>query len=412
LFFQARSSDEFSPLPLRAADRRALAHTAEVGFAAAHKLGIKAGEYFAGRTGTAAALRSLNREWGEEYFAVPEEAATDPDAARATFSGDEAVIDVQTHYIARERSEEPAAAAILEFIRHVAPERWGDLRGGVGLSLADYLRCIYLESETAVAVLTSAPGEDEQNILTGDEIAGTRELCDRLAGSGRLLHHAIVHPNLSGEIDAMEALLDRTRPNGWKVYTLYGNASRRHGAVGWRLDDDETGLPFLERSRDLGVRIVCAHKGLSFLSPTGSPADIGPAARAFPEIDLLVYHSGYETAGEEEGPYPDEGPAAGSDRLVRSLRDAGVAAGSNVYAELGSTWFALVRRPRGSGPRAREAAARRGRRQPAVGDRLDLVRLAPTPDRRVPRLPDPRVTSRAPRLSGTHARPQGESAGP
>jgi hypothetical protein len=32
-------------------------------------------------------------------------------------------------------------------------------------------------------------------------------------------------------------------------------------------------------------------------------------------------------------------------RLVSSLRDAGVPAGSNVWAELGSTWFLVLRRP-------------------------------------------------------------------
>jgi hypothetical protein len=55
-----------------------------------------------------------------------------------------------------------------------------------------------------------------------------------------------------------------------------------------------------------------------------------------------VYHSGYET-GFAEGPYDPDG--AGVDRLVRSLADNGVAPGSNVYAELGSTWRRLMGDP-------------------------------------------------------------------
>ena len=104
-------------------------------------------------------------------------------------AGDEFVFDVQTHYVARERAGEPPAEAILAFIRSVAPERWRGLEGAAALSLVEFLRCVFLESETAVAVLTSAPGEGRHNILTNAEIAATRELLERLGGSGRLLHH-------------------------------------------------------------------------------------------------------------------------------------------------------------------------------------------------------------------------------
>src|SRR5581483_1453574 len=117
---------------------------------------------------------------------------------------------------------------------------------------------------------------------------------------------------------------------------------------GWRLDDETFGRPFLQRSLEVGVRSVCAHKGLSGLAATGSPADIGPAAAAFPEISFLVYHSGYEVPrGEfEEGPYAEDVAEIGTNRLVKSLRDAGLSPGQNVYAELGSTWYLLLRRPR------------------------------------------------------------------
>jgi hypothetical protein len=46
-----------------------------------------------------------------------------------------------------------------------------------------------------------------------------------------------------------------------------------------------------------------------------------------------VYHSGYEAGGE--GPYDPNGK--GADRLVRSVGEAGIGPGGNVYAELGST---------------------------------------------------------------------------
>jgi len=353
---QRRSSDEFAPLPWGRRDLRALAALdAAAPALSAHGLA----RHFASRTGTAAALRALNEAWGGPYYDVPRAAAEDPDAAAEAFAGGGAVVDVQTHYVAQERADASGARAILDFIRSVAPDRWRGLDGAKSLSLAEYLRHVYLESETAVAVLTAAPGEDAHNILPNPEIAGTRELLDRLGGSGRLLHHAIVHPNLPGELAAMEDLRERFRPDGWKVYTLYAP-----GAAGaWRLDDERVGLPFLARARELGVPLVCAHKGLSQLAPGGSPDDVGPAAAAFPELSFLVYHAGYEVprGDAEEGPYDDTAPPSGTDRLVRSLRGAGVAPGANVYAELGSTWTLLVRRPR-------EAAHVLGKLLRAVGE--------------------------------------------
>ena len=60
------------------------------------------------------------------------------------------------------------------------------------------------------------------------------------------------------------------------------------------LDDEEHGLPFLERARALDVKLVCAHKGISRIVDNGSPRDVGPGAVAFPDIDFVIYHSGYE----------------------------------------------------------------------------------------------------------------------
>jgi uncharacterized protein len=112
----------------------------------------------------------------------------------------------------------------------------------------------------------------------------------------------------------------------------------------WRLDDD-IGNAFCEQVRALGQRIICVHKGLG--PAAASPADVGPAARDHPDLAFCIYHSGFEAA-VTEGPHPgDEAGAAagGVDRLIASVRAAGLGPGANVYAELGSTWWNLVQRP-------------------------------------------------------------------
>jgi predicted TIM-barrel fold metal-dependent hydrolase len=185
--------------------------------------------------------------------------------------------------------------------------------------------------------------------IRNDEMAAMRELFDRMAGTGRLLNHTVVRPNY-GDIDRMPDWAATYQPVGWKVYTMgLANASFQGYEAGseWRLDDDQTGMPFLEQARAVGVKLVCAHKGVSGMVDAGSPSDVGPAAKAFPDINFVIYHSGYEI-GTSEGPYTDATADVGVNRLIKSVLDAGLGPGGNVYAELGTTWFNSLSRPEGA----------------------------------------------------------------
>jgi predicted TIM-barrel fold metal-dependent hydrolase len=68
----------------------------------------------------------------------------------------------------------------------------------------------------------------------------------------------------------------------------------------------------------------------------------------FPDIDFVVYHSGFEFPIEgapEEGPYTAATRDVGCNRLIATMEENGLGHGSNVYAELGSLWFSVIRRP-------------------------------------------------------------------
>ena len=88
---------------------------------------------------------------------MPPEAELDDDAADAALGGDELVIDVQTHYVA-DRSLALWNRSLMPMYRALMPDWWTGMDGLVDYSLAEYLRCVFLESETALAVLTSAAG--------------------------------------------------------------------------------------------------------------------------------------------------------------------------------------------------------------------------------------------------------------
>jgi uncharacterized protein len=342
-----RHTDEFPAPPWSDADERAVARVDEVAEHEAGRFGLDARAYVEHRCGTAATLRAIDADAGGGFYAVPAEAEHDQAAADDALGGDQVVIDVQTHLVRPSLMATSAGDALHGFLRTVDPARWD---GGLDTSLlsaASWATNVFGLSETAVALRTSPPGRAHENVLTNDDIANAREIVNRYAGTGRVLSHTIVHPNLGpAERDAMAGWSDTLRPDGWKVYTLWEPPESR-GRGGWFLDDDETGGPFLDAVRASGRTIVTSHKGLgapiASLAPAGaSPRDVGPAAGAHPDLTFVIYHSGYEMVSARDG---IDDVAGGVGRLEASLCAAGVAPGANVYGELGSTWFLVARRP-------------------------------------------------------------------
>jgi predicted TIM-barrel fold metal-dependent hydrolase len=102
----------------------------------------------------------------------------------------------------------------------------------------------------------------------------------------------------------------------------------------------------IEEARRLDVRNIAIHKGLPFGPRSyehSTCADIGRVAKRYPDVNFLIYHSGFVT-DKAEGPY-DPQRTDGIDALITSVLEAGLGPGSNVYAELGSTWRFLMRDP-------------------------------------------------------------------
>jgi predicted TIM-barrel fold metal-dependent hydrolase len=351
---RACSSDEYAPLPWSPVDRDAIARYHVVAERNSRRAARAEHEYALDRRGTAASLRAIDAAHGGGFYAVPERATYDVEEAEAAFRGVNPVVDVQTHLVDPARWTGPGADALAGFLHMADPDRWPGEIDPRTIDGAAWAALVFGASETSVALLTSTPGRADVNVLTNRQIAAARDVAERYAGTGRVLTHTIVHPNLGpAELDAMVDWKANLRPAGWKCYTLWGPATKASPTGGWFLDDEEVGFPFLERVRALGPRVVATHKGLGGPIPSASvaaasPRDIGPAAKAFPDVTFVVYHSGYERNPDgQEGPYDPESaePAAGVDRLIRSLAGAGVGRDDNVYAELGSTWFLMLRRP-------------------------------------------------------------------
>ncbi|MGI9604206.1 MAG: amidohydrolase family protein [Acidimicrobiales bacterium] len=343
-----RSTDEYRPPPPRPNEMRAAARAASGVAERSAEQRLHPLLFAETRTATAVGLRAIDAEAGGGFFSVPVDAERSSEVADETF-GDPSgppVIDVQTHLVNPAHFTGPSAEALTWYLQMADGDRWAAGVDGRDLAPAVWARTVFGASETALALITAPPGADHTRVIDNDEIAQCRAIVDHHASPGRVLTHAIVHPNVAGDLEAMPDWATRCRPSGWKVYPLYGPRPGDHTETGWFLDD-ETGTRFLEQVRSVGPTRVAVHKGISGAihdaSPLGaSPRDVGPAAARFPDIDFLVYHSGYEPNLDEAAFRPD---GHGVDQLIASCAAHDIGVGGNVYAELGSTWHLVLRRP-------------------------------------------------------------------
>jgi predicted TIM-barrel fold metal-dependent hydrolase len=314
------SNGEFVPVPLSATNRAANRFAHERASANAKRLGLGRRQFLTSVCGAASTLLAFNaanaaagRSGG--FFDVASDAALDPQLARVQIgpAKDEFIFDIQGHFI--------------------------DTPKGNSKSAEVFVKDVFLDSDTDVMVLSFVPSTRDAEPVTIQAADAMRRVVEKLEGTHRLLLHGRVNPNQAGDLEAMDELAQKWRVSAWKTYTQWGPAGR-----GYFLTDD-VGVRFVEKARALGVKNIAIHKGLPFGRQSyehSRCSDIGVAAKRWPDVNFLIYHSGFVTS-QREGPY--KAGNDGIDTLVTSLQQNGVAPGSNVYAELGSTWRFLMRDP-------------------------------------------------------------------
>jgi len=314
------SNGEFAPVPLWPANREAnrLAHESASAFS--KKLGLSRRNFLVSSCGAAATLLSFNaanaaagRTGG--FFDLPKDAALDESLARVQVgpAKDEFIFDVQGHFI--------------------------DTPKGNAKSAEVFVKDVFMDSDTDVMVLSFVPSSRDAEPVTIQAADAMRRVVDKLEGTHRLLLHGRVNPNQPGDLEGMDELKEKWGVSAWKTYTQWGPDGR-----GFFLSDD-VGIRFIEKARKLGVKNIAVHKGLPFGQQSyehSQCSDIGVVAKRFPDVNFLIYHSGFVTGVPEQAYQPGRD---GIDTLVSSLQKNSVPPGSNVYAELGSTWRFLMRDP-------------------------------------------------------------------
>lgn len=337
------SNGEYVPPPPSDLVREAMRRTRLESDAMARRLGMSRRRFLLSSMGAALGLIVLDgcskdrggaaRPAGS--FSLPPEASTESSAAQSAIGGAEAILDVQTHLLDYEHV--PNAPDFTGFPFRNCGE--GDPKLCFGMD--HWMEELFLRSDTGMVVLSAIPVVGDADPLSIEVMERARAFAAQLCGDGRVLLQGHATPNV-GQLEAALAAMDDVHAShpiaAWKVYT-------HAPGPGWSFTD-ATGEAFLARVTTIaargGTRIVSVHKGFSGGGAAASPVDIGPAAIAHPDLKIVVYHSGYES-GNDEGPFTPDG--RGVDRLVKSLRDAGIPPGNNVYAELGSTWKSVMADP-------------------------------------------------------------------
>ena len=346
------SNGEYAPIPLEPVHREARQRAMEAATANAKRLGLGRRDFLVSACGVATSLLGMNAAYARAgltggRYEVPEAAALERDLARSVVEGQEFVFDVQGHFV------NPTGAWLQTLEPGARPLRFATddprCKPHEGPGALDYLDCIgpeqfvkdvFLDSDTDLMVLSFVPSTAAGEPLRIEEAAATARIVERLEGTHRLYLHGRVNPNQAGDLDRMDELAERHRVAAFKTYTQWGPEGR-----GFWLDD-APGLALIEKARKVGVRNIAVHKGLPFGPKSyehSTCRDVGRVAKRFPDVNFLIYHSGF-VPGAEEGPY-DPKRTDGVDALVTSLAENGIAPGANVYAELGSTWRLCMRNP-------------------------------------------------------------------
>lgn len=346
------SNGEFEPVPLEPQHRYANRLALDNATANAKRLGLSRRDFLVSASGAATTLLAMNAAYAAVgntggFFQLSADTALDADAAAEALAGNEFIFDVQGHFV------NPTGAWTCRLPEGARPFGSFSVQGCAAAELPgplDRLQCfgpdafirdVFLDSDTSLVVLSFVPSTREGEPLTIEEAAATAAIVERLEGSHRLYLHGRVNPNQPGDLEDMERLATEYGISAWKTYTQWGP----DGAAGFWMDD-EPGLAMIENARRLGVPNIAIHKGLPFGQRSyehSTCADIGRVGKRFPDVNFLIYHSGFVT-GQAEGPY-DPARSDGIDALVTSVLEAGLGHGSNVYAELGSTWRFLMRDP-------------------------------------------------------------------
>jgi hypothetical protein len=347
---QSVSSDEFMPVPQTTKQREFEARIKTYGADLARRQGMSRRSFFKTAAGMAAAFVAMNETYGPFYAASRAEAATPEMAnARAKALSQQFIMDMHTHFL-RDDTRLTNFVRLREMVGKAGwnPELRGKPQTLDDLKFDNYVKEIFLDSDTKVACISGAPSDvPEDWFLTNEMKAEARAKINSEAGTKRMLAHAIFTPGQPGWLEQVDQVIAELKPDSFKGYTVGDNTHKELSKYPWRMDDEAKVYPFYEKCQKAGIVNICVHKGLfapsaaqkyPHLLDYADVRDVGKAAQDWPQLNFIIYHSGYRFIGR--GVKPDDAWAqfeqTGRVEWVSDLDDIPERYGvTNVYGDLG-----------------------------------------------------------------------------
>lgn len=346
---QVVSSDEFFPIAQTEKQCRVEARLNELADEHGGKRGLNRRQFFKTSAGMAAAFVAMNDVHGPHYGVSRAEAAV-PGAAEARLAQlkDQFVMDVHTHFL----RDDTRLEGFVRARESVGRAGWNPALVGKpqtleDLKYANWFKELFLDSDTKVALISGSPSEDKRDwFLTNEMKRDARGRVNAAAGTRRCLSHMIFAPGYDGWMDEVDRGLAQDRPDSVKGYTVGDNTNKHLARTPWRMDDEKLLYPFYEKILKAGVDIVCVHKGLyppqveqrfPHLTPFARVDDVGKAAKDWPQIKFVIYHSAFRWTGEGNAARAlQQFEQTGRVEWTSDLADIPATYGvSNVYGDLG-----------------------------------------------------------------------------
>jgi uncharacterized protein len=346
---QIVSNGEYLPPPQSETQKRVEERINELADHNGRRLGLSRRQFMRTSCGMAAAFLAMNEIYGP-VFQVEAAESHDPEMmlARAQSLAGQFIFDVQTHFV-RDDFKHEELLGLAQF----AGQHWNPkmLEEGV-TSLArykfqNYVKEIYYDSDTNLALLSGAPFDDPSWwLLSNEQIVSARQMINDFAGSRRLLAHTVITPKQAGWMEEVDKAIEVYKPDSWKSYTIGDPLGP--SKFPWRLDDEQLMYPFYEKAVKAGITTLCIHKGLlppdyekSFAGvwEYATAWDIGKAAKDWPQMNFVVYHAALRAFLEMPDQAWAEFEASGRIKWASDLAEIPQRFGvTNVYAEVGTAF--------------------------------------------------------------------------
>ena len=355
---QIVSNGEYNPLPQTPEQRKVEARVTQLASDLAPKHGLSRRKFLATSAGMAAAFIAMNEVFGPVFEVSRAEAAT-PGVAdlRAQALSGQFIVDCQTHFVRDDFRQE----GLLDLAKYAKtnwnPKLWGESKLE-RYKFENYVKEIFVDSDTKVALLSGAPFDDPSwDLLSNDQIIAARTSINKFAGSRRLLGHSVFTPKKDGWMDQVDRAISTLKPDSWKGYTIGDPLFPSKLESYWWLDDEKLVYPFYEKAVKSNITTICIHKGLLPADyETSWPKvweyatvrDLGKAAKDWPKLNFMIYHGALrnflETPDASLAEFEQTGKIKWASDLAEIPGKFGV---KNVYGEIGTAFAtAAVANPR------------------------------------------------------------------